>query len=121
MVLLGFSVLGSSVFASVESSEMRDAVKKLEKALKPAQGGTKKLRLPQPTIIHVNQLVIRQNAKHGTDEPPLTFRKGRSGKESKRAHEVTIHGPSKIVHSPHEPLPCGARVWIETFAKVTSR
>ncbi|CAN7083380.1 unnamed protein product [Brassica oleracea var. botrytis] len=39
MVLLGFSVLGSSVFASVESSEMRDAVKKLEKARTKIMGG----------------------------------------------------------------------------------
>ncbi|KAG7600218.1 Aminotransferase-like plant mobile domain [Arabidopsis suecica] len=32
MVLLGFSVLGSPVFAPLESSEMRDSVEKLEKA-----------------------------------------------------------------------------------------
>uniref|UniRef100_M4DQX0 RRM domain-containing protein n=2 Tax=Brassica campestris TaxID=3711 RepID=M4DQX0_BRACM len=39
MVLLGFSVLGSSVCASVESSEMRGAVKKLEKARTMIMGG----------------------------------------------------------------------------------
>nr|VDC64910.1 unnamed protein product [Brassica rapa] len=39
MVLLGFSVLGSSVCASVESSEMRGAVKKLEKARTKIMGG----------------------------------------------------------------------------------
>ena len=78
----------------------------------------KKAKASKPTIIHVNQLVIRSNAKQGLNEPPLTFRKGRNGRESTRAHEVEIHGPSKIVHSPHDPLPCGARVWIETFAEV---
>ncbi|EOA39176.1 hypothetical protein CARUB_v10012136mg [Capsella rubella] len=33
MVLLGFSVLGSPIFAPLESSEMRDAVEKLDKAI----------------------------------------------------------------------------------------
>ena len=33
-------------------------------------------------------------------------------------HEVKIEGPSKVVYSPDKPLPCGARVWIETEEKV---
>jgi hypothetical protein len=76
-------------------------------------------RPAQPTVIHVNQLIIRSNAKHGTNEPPLTLRRGRKGKHFANAHSVEINGPSKVVHSPHEPLPCGARVWIETFAEIT--
>jgi len=75
----------------------------------------------KPTIIHVNQLVIRSNAKHGTNEPPLTFRKGRNGRKSTRAHTVTGEGPFELVYSPHNPLPCGARLWIETYGKVTHK
>jgi hypothetical protein len=61
-------------------------------------------------IVHVNRNTIASNAKHLTNEPPLIIRRG-----SKReyAHEVELIGPAKIIHSPHNPLSCGARVWIE--------
>ena len=67
------------------------------------------------TIIHVNQRVIARNRKFNTNEPPLIVR---TYKGTKLAHEVVIHGPSKVINSPHKPLPCGARVWIETTAPV---
>lgn len=70
------------------------------------------------TIIHVNKQIIVQNRKNGTNLPPLTVKTYR---ENRRCHEATIHGPSKILHSPHKPLKCGARVWIETIAPVTVR
>lgn len=79
---------------------------------------TPKRGAQKPTIIHVNQLVIRSNAKHGRNEPALTVRVGRNGQNALRAHEVIINGPSKVVHSALKPLKCGARVWIETFATV---
>lgn len=66
------------------------------------------------TIIHVNQHVIKANAKNGTNNPVLTVK---NYKENRYAHEVTINGPSKVVYS-EKPLPCGARVWIETQAEV---
>lgn len=84
------------------------------------QTGPKKRRSKVPTVIHVNMHVIKSNRVHNTNEPPLTVRRGRRGKNAQRAHEVTINGPSKVIHSPHDPLPCGARVWIETFAEVTT-
>jgi len=68
------------------------------------------------TIIHVNQHVIKANAKSGANDPVLTVK---TYKENLYAHEVTIDGPSRIVHSSDKPLPCGAKVWIETTAKVT--
>lgn len=67
------------------------------------------------TIIHVNQHVIRRNAKTGEREPCLTV-KSRVG--NRYAHEVDIAGPSRVVYAPHKPLSCGARVWIETHADV---
>ena len=63
------------------------------------------------TIVHVNQHVIRSNAKNGTDEPVLTVKRGRS---NVYAHEVEITGPARVVYSAQKPLSCGARVWIET-------
>jgi hypothetical protein len=68
------------------------------------------------TIIHVNQHVIRANKKDGGNRPVLTVKRGRS---NQYAHEVKINGPAKVVYSPHKPLSCGARVWLETRADVT--
>ena len=69
------------------------------------------------TIIHVNQHVIKANAKTGANDPVLTVK---TYKDNRYAHEVTIHGPSRIVHRPHKPLSCGAKVWIETESLVTT-
>lgn len=68
------------------------------------------------TRIHVNQHVIRANAKDGTNNPTLTVKRG---KENVYAHRVKIHGESEVVYSPDNPLSCGAKVWIETRAVVT--
>jgi len=67
------------------------------------------------TIIHVNQHIIKANRKHGTNEPALTVK---DYKRNRKCHEAEILGPSKVVHSPHKPLSCGARVWVETQAEV---
>lgn len=67
------------------------------------------------TIIHVNQHVIKANAKNGTNNPVLTVK---TYKSNVYAHEVEILGPSRVVYSPDKPLSCGARVWIETEAEV---
>ena len=67
------------------------------------------------TIIHVNQHEIKKNTKNGTDNPVLTVK---TYKSNTYATSVDIRGPSKIVYSPHKPLSCGARVWIETEAEV---
>ena len=67
------------------------------------------------TIIHVNQHIIKANAKNGERKPTLTVKQGR---KNTYAQEVVIDGPSKVVYSPDSPLSCGARVWIETEAPV---
>ena len=65
--------------------------------------------------IHVNMHVIRKNNKTGERNPVLTVK---TSKSNQQAHEVQIDGPSKIIYSPDKPLPCGARVWIETKSNV---
>lgn len=67
------------------------------------------------TICHVNQHVIKANGKTGARNPVLTIKQGR---RNRYAHEVEILGPSRLVYRPDRPLPCGARVWIETYAEV---
>jgi len=65
--------------------------------------------------IHVNQHVIRSNYKTGEKKPCLTVK---TYKTNTYANEVEIKGASKVIYSPDKPLPCGARVWIETDAEV---
>ncbi len=67
------------------------------------------------TIIHVNQHVIKRNRETGSSDPVLTVK---TYKSNTYAHTVEIKGPSRIVYQPDNPLSCGARVWIETNAKV---
>lgn len=67
------------------------------------------------TIVHVNQHVIKRNRKTGAVEPVLTVK---NYKDNTYAHEVQITGPCRVVYRPHDPLSCGAHVWIETQAEV---
>ena len=66
-------------------------------------------------ILHVAQGAIASNRKHGTNEPPIIIR---NYKGSCRAHEVELVKDGEVlgrfVYRPHDPLPCGARLWLET-------
>jgi hypothetical protein len=70
------------------------------------------------TIIHVNQHVVKDNSKTGERNPVLTVK---TYKTNTYAHEVEIKGDSKVIYSPDKPLSCGAKVWIETNGKVTTK
>jgi hypothetical protein len=68
------------------------------------------------TIIHVNQHNIKSNSKHKTNLPVITCK---SYKENKRGNSAILFDKdgnvcAKIIYSPHKPLSCGAKVWIET-------
>jgi len=66
--------------------------------------------------IHVNQHVMKRNAKTGEREPVLTCK---TSKSNTYGHRVKIHGDSEVIYSPDKPLSCGARVWVETNSPVT--
>jgi hypothetical protein len=66
--------------------------------------------------IHVNQHVIRRNAKTGEREPVITCK---TYKENKYGHQVIIKDDNgkevaRVIYSPDKPLSCGARLWLET-------
>tara|TARA_R100000808_G_C2130177_1_gene139509 strand:- start:1088 stop:1309 length:222 start_codon:yes stop_codon:yes gene_type:complete len=65
--------------------------------------------------IHINQHVIKANAKKGERNPVITVK---TYKDNTYGHEVYVDGPCKIIYSPDKPLSCGAKVWIETQANV---
>ena len=68
------------------------------------------------TRIHINQHVIRRNAKTGERKPCLTVKQG---KLNTYCYEAAIHGPSKVIYRLDKPLSCGAKVWVETTSQIT--
>ena len=67
------------------------------------------------TIIHVNQHVIKANAKSGDNNPCLTIKdytQNRYGHEAEVWYNDVLVG--KFVYRPDTPLSCGAKVWFET-------
>lgn len=62
------------------------------------------------TIIHVNQHRIRARLPR-----PLTVKTYQSNVEARQA-SIIVDGRvvARVVYRPDKPLPCGARVWIET-------
>lgn len=67
--------------------------------------------------IRVNQHIIRSNQRHGHYDAPIAIKTYRT---NVRAHRVKVDGPSELVYSPARPLSCGARLWIETHARVVA-
>jgi hypothetical protein len=72
------------------------------------------------TRIHVNQHVIKANDRHGTRDPVLTVKSGRS---NVYAHTAIIRDDAgrevaRVVYRPDRPLDCGARCWVETNLQV---
>jgi hypothetical protein len=71
-------------------------------------------------IIHINQHVIKSNTKNKKSDPPITVK---TYNTNDYCQEVIIcdgegNEVAKVVHRPHKPLSCGARVWIETRNEV---
>jgi len=75
----------------------------------------KKLKKGLKKVIHINMHKIRANHKHGKRDPVITVK---TYKSNDYGHEVYVDGPCKIVYRPDDPLSCGARVWLETDAKI---
>ena len=67
------------------------------------------------TIIHINRNIIQANAKNGTTNPVCRVQ---CGNKIVYCMEVEILGPSRMVYNPNNPLPCGAKLWIETEGRV---
>lgn len=74
-------------------------------------------------IVHVNQHIIKHNAKHGDDLPTLTVKlpapsrrpEGlQAAPDTIYCHEVTGRGSVVDINARgRDPLSCGARVWME--------
>lgn len=71
-------------------------------------------------IIHVHQNNIRSNIHKEPEDlkPPIIVK---TYKGSEHFFELEITGPCKIFYRPHDPLSCGARLWIETTEEVIGK
>ena len=71
------------------------------------------------TIIHVNQHIIKSNAKSGNRESPLTVKDYKQNRRASSA-KIILDGKvvAEVIYSPDKPLSCGARVWISTECEV---
>lgn len=72
------------------------------------------------TVIHVNKHICASNKKNGLNDPPLTIK---TYKANRKAHTAAIldsdgNVVARVIHSPNNPLPCGAIVWIESTNEV---
>jgi hypothetical protein len=67
--------------------------------------------------VHVNQHVIRANAKSGATDPPISVKMG-GATFLVSGVEFAVDVPVKVVYSPDKPLNCGAKVWVEADARV---
>ena len=73
--------------------------------------------------IHINQHKIRSNNKalaagakgYEELEPVITCK---TYKSNDYGFEARLAGESKVIYAPLDPLPCGAKVWIETDSEV---
>jgi hypothetical protein len=67
------------------------------------------------TYISVCKNIILSNLKHSRNDPAIRISVGKYDKHPRKAHELTITSPStvRVVCDMENPLPWGARVWIE--------
>lgn len=59
-------------------------------------------------FIHIDRGRIDSNRKNGTNLPPITIRRGKSGRSTK-AHEISLPAGTKVIYTGETLLSCGAR------------
>lgn len=74
-----------------------------------------KLRAGTVKRLHVDQHVIKSNRSTGREDPPVTVQLSTG---SLKCRHAVIHGKSELIYRPERPLSCGARLWVETRARV---
>jgi hypothetical protein len=63
------------------------------------------------TYVTVCKNVILRNLKRGRNDPPIRVSRGKYGRASH--HHTYRNGRITVRSEMHEPLPWGARVWVE--------
>ena len=92
--------------------DLAQLIHDLKNSNKEASGKARRKR------IHVNRQTLARNHKMGEEEPPIGIEE--VGRKKRYAHHGKINGPRLVRYSEEKPLSCGARVWIETYASLTT-
>lgn len=64
------------------------------------------------TYLSVCKNTVLSNLKNGTNEPVIRVSHGKYGKPS-RVHSFKADGRVEIKYNPKNPMPWGARAWVE--------
>lgn len=93
---------------------------KLIEALRSAVEAAQAVPQGKLKRIHVNQHVIKANAKNSTVDPPLTVKMSDQNIYGSRVEILDKTGDvvATLLYRPDDPLSCGARVWISTRSEV---
>lgn len=70
------------------------------------------------TRIFVSPETIQKNAATGKNDPTIAVA---GGEGTSMCHGATIHGPSRVVYDPDGKEKYGARVFVQTEARVSCK
>jgi hypothetical protein len=73
-----------------------------------------------PSLLHINQHVIRANRKTGARDPVITVKRARTNRYLSQADIVLPDGTvvASVRYTPDAPLPCGAVCYVVTALDV---
>jgi hypothetical protein len=91
---------------------------KVKECSRGVKGTWRKRRQQATSVIHVFKQKLEGDRKNNTYSPAIVLRQGT---RTSYCHSAAIEGASRIVYQPHNPLPCGARLWIEVAPDVRVR
>ena len=73
-----------------------------------------------PTIyVSVCKNVILSNRKQAKNDPPIRVSQGKHGKPM-HVHAFSFDGKGTLVYSPDEPMPWGARAWLQVEGRLAN-
>ena len=92
---------------------------KIIKGDRGPQGTWRKRRQQSHNFICVNQHKIKKNNTNGNIKEKVILVKRGKNKTHTECHYLEIKGPARLVYQPHNPLQCGAKVWLEVAPDIT--
>jgi hypothetical protein len=63
--------------------------------------------------ISIRQIVLINNRKNKTNDPPYEVRTSKTQLDPQRVSDVTYAGTMRLVYDPANPLVSGAVAWVE--------
>ena len=77
---------------------------------------TRRGRAVKMFFISVCKNTVAYNLKHGRNEPVIRVCRGKHGKP-RRVHQFHADGHVVVRYEPNNPMPWGARAWVEVHGE----